>query len=96
MEQKLNSEFSAETTAEQCTKADDLHVSPACIKPNVSCSLLGVDNPYPLKDVLKKLVDAANILLHKKNYDGSDYEEIEKCVLRAEEIIIDSLSHNNG
>ncbi|HEY5463001.1 MAG TPA: DNA methyltransferase [Hanamia sp.] len=35
MEQKMNSEFSAGTTAKNSTKDDGLHVSPACIKPNV-------------------------------------------------------------
>lgn len=32
----MKKDFSAETTAEQRTKDDNLHVSPACIKPNVS------------------------------------------------------------
>jgi hypothetical protein len=47
---------------------------------------VGKDNPWPLVDVLKKLSDAAKILLNRKNYDGPDYEEIEICVKRAEEI----------
>jgi len=50
-------------------------------------NLMGLDNPFPLKDVLKKLVDAADILLYKKNYDGANYEEIEICIKRAKEII---------
>lgn len=44
---------------------------------------LGLNNAWPLKDVLQKLVDAAEILLHKKSYDGHGYEEIEMCVKQA-------------
>lgn len=36
----MNNEISAGTADEQCRNVDDLHVSPACIKPNVSGSLL--------------------------------------------------------
>lgn len=35
-----------------------------------------LDQPWPLKDVISKLCDAAEILLHEKNYDGHGYEEI--------------------
>lgn len=42
---------------------------------------------YPLKNVLQKLIDASEYLLHKKNYDGIDYEEIETCVLKAKQIV---------
>lgn len=38
IEQKLNSELSAGTTAEQRTNVEDMQVSPACIKPNVGGS----------------------------------------------------------
>lgn len=42
IEQKINSELSAETTAEQRTNDEDISVSPACIKPIVigSCRLI--------------------------------------------------------
>lgn len=49
--------------------------------------LMGIGNPWPLVDVLKKLIDASEILLIKKSYDGHDYEEIEICVKRAKEIV---------
>lgn len=49
--------------------------------------LLGVGNPYPLSDVLQRLVDAAEYLLHNKSYDGHDYEEISICKGRAKDII---------
>jgi hypothetical protein len=50
-------------------------------------TVLGLDNPYPLKDVLRMLVRATDILLNKKNYDGADYEEMGVCAERAIEII---------
>lgn len=50
-------------------------------------NILGLDNPYPLHIVLEKLKWATNYLLHKKNYDGHEYEELNQCVRRAEEII---------
>lgn len=49
--------------------------------------ILGLSNPYPLTDVLKRLINAAEYLLHKKSYDGGDYEEIEGCVIIAKETI---------
>lgn len=47
----------------------------------------GMSEAWPLRDVLSKLADAAKILLDKKNYDGPDYEEIEHCVKRANDVI---------
>lgn len=49
--------------------------------------LKGVNNPFPLGSVLKRLSEATKILLHKKDYDGPDYEELNVCAKRAEEII---------
>ena len=51
--------------------------------------ILGNDKPYPLKDVLKTLIDAGEILLYKKDYDGYNYEEIKVCISRAKETIKD-------
>jgi hypothetical protein len=42
---------------------------------------------WPLNDVLKYLIRGTEILLHKKDYDGLDYEEMNICVKRAKEII---------
>ena len=39
--------------------------------------------PWPIHDVLAKLADASDILLHHYNYDGHGYEQIEECVRRA-------------
>jgi hypothetical protein len=49
--------------------------------------LLGLDNPYPLKDVVGRLKWATEYLLNKKSYDGHNYEELEQCVRRADEIM---------
>lgn len=49
--------------------------------------LLDLDKPWPLKDVLAKLIEATEILLHQKNYDGHGWEEISHCVQRGKEII---------
>jgi hypothetical protein len=49
--------------------------------------ILGLGNPFPLKDVLQNLVNASEYLLNNKSYDRHDYEEIGICVKRAKEII---------
>jgi len=49
--------------------------------------ILGNDNPWPLKDVLNKLIEASEILLHEKNYDRHGWEEISRCVKRGKEIV---------
>ena len=38
------------------------------------------DQPWPLRDVVLKLCDAAEILLHEKNYDGHGHEEISRAL----------------
>lgn len=38
---------------------------------------------WPLRDVLAKLVEASEILLHQKNYDGHGWEQISHAVDRA-------------
>lgn len=48
---------------------------------------LGLEEAWPLINVLEKLVEATNILLHKKSYDGHGWEDINHCVARGEQII---------
>ena len=48
--------------------------------------LLGLDDPYSLTEVLDRLIWATEYLLHKKSYDGHNYEELEQSVRRAKEI----------
>ncbi len=38
---------------------------------------------WPLRDVITKLVEASEILLHQKNYDGHGWEQISHAVDRA-------------
>jgi hypothetical protein len=49
--------------------------------------LKGLEDPFPLKSVLEILCVATRILLHRKNYDGPEHEEMQHCVKRAEETI---------
>jgi hypothetical protein len=42
---------------------------------------------WPTVDVIAKLVEAAEILLHRCDYDGHGYEEIAACVERAKELL---------
>jgi hypothetical protein len=48
---------------------------------------LDLDNPWPLYDVLQKLIWASEYLLNEKSYDGGNYEEISHCVKRGKEIL---------
>lgn len=61
-------------------------IEPLSVTSNVEESIFGMADPFPLKDVLNRLANATEILLHNKNYDGSDYEELGICVKRAKEI----------
>lgn len=46
-----------------------------------------LDNPWPTKHVLSKLIWATEHLLIRKGYDGHNYEELNICVSRAKEIL---------
>ena len=46
------------------------------------------DNPWPTVDVLTKLIEATEYLLHHNNYDGQWHEEYQLCVKRGKEIIV--------
>ena len=48
---------------------------------------LDKDQPWNSADVLKKLVWATKYLLHDKDNDGPNYEELTVCVKRGEELI---------
>ncbi len=45
------------------------------------------DQPYSLPEVLKALVECADILLHKKSYDGDGWERLEYCYRHGKDII---------
>ena len=46
-----------------------------------------LDNPWPAKDVIEKLIWATEYLLNNKDYDGHNHEELRYCVNRGREII---------
>lgn len=57
----------------------------------VSClecgKILRIDQPWPLTDILAKLVGATEILLRQYNYDGHGYEELMACVEGANQLL---------
>jgi hypothetical protein len=52
-----------------------------------SQKMSGHDNPWPLSDVLEKLIWSSEYLLNKKDYDGHCHEEIRHCINRGKEIL---------
>lgn len=50
-------------------------------------SAMATADPWPTKDVISKLIEAAELLLHRHDYDGHGYEEIAAAVERAKQII---------
>lgn len=73
--------------------AELTHPDPSSLNPSATpsalhaatCCALGLGQPYSTADVLRKLIDAAEILLAEKNYDGHGWEEIAGCVGYAKE-----------
>ena len=49
------------------------------------------DQPWPLKDVVEKLCEAAEILLHEKNYDGHGHEEIAQALDAGRKMLLDRM-----
>lgn len=45
------------------------------------------EHPWPSRDVLGKLVEAAETLMNQYSYDGHGYEQITEAVKRAKEMI---------
>lgn len=48
--------------------------------------ILRLHEPYSLSEVLKALIEASDILLHKKDYDGDGWERLEYAFRHAKEI----------
>jgi len=60
--------------------------------------ILNKSEPWPLRNILSKLVEASEILLHDKNYDGHGWENISVCADLAKRYVIEIesfLSKNN-
>ncbi len=49
--------------------------------------VLRLEEPFNLEEILKGLVEAADILLHKKDYDGHGWEHLEYCFRYAKDVI---------
>lgn len=49
--------------------------------------VLGLSEPWSLDSVISKLAEASNILLHRYNYDGQQWEEISHCVEKSEDYL---------
>ena len=45
------------------------------------------DQPYNLPEVLKGLVECADVLLHEKGYDRGGWERLEYCYRHGKDII---------
>lgn len=51
-------------------------------------AVLMEDQAWPLRDVLAKLVEAGEILMHQKNYDGHGWEEISTAIERGKAALL--------
>ena len=67
----------------QPTPADCEYIAAATEAVPMLLGALEIDQPWPVADVLEKLAEAADILLHEYNYDGTGWEIISGCVERA-------------
>ena len=47
--------------------------------------ITGMSDTFTLSDILNKLIESSDILLHNKNYDGHGWEIIAKCTELAKE-----------
>lgn len=48
---------------------------------------LGVNNPWPITDVLTKLIESTEYLLNVNNYDKHGWEEVSHCTKVGREIL---------
>lgn len=64
----------------------ELIISNQSNKDNVDVPLNNGE-PWNTHDVIAKLIEAADILLHKKDYDGHGWEEIEICYNKGKELL---------
>lgn len=55
--------------------------------PEEANKIFGLQEAWPLVDVLKKLTEASDILLKQKNYDGHGWEEIYHATEKAKQYI---------
>lgn len=58
-------------------KASELYANQFREAQKCQCHVLRLEETWPLIDVLRKLVEASDILLHEKDYDRAGWEEHE-------------------
>ncbi len=57
---------------------------------------MGMNTPWPVHDAIERLITATEILLHKKDYDGPDYEEMEHSIKTAKQYLNSINKYHNG
>lgn len=87
-----DSECGVDSSEHLCSPAAEMQRRPKAERPrspDTRDALLdkGTDGPWPLRDVIEKLTEAATILLDEKDYDGHGWELIAGCRDRAREIL---------
>lgn len=72
----------------RCSCGADIN-GPSALAPAAGSESLPLllDEPWPLRGIMAKLVEAADILLDEKSYDGHGWEEIHHCRDRAKAIL---------
>lgn len=48
-----------------------------------------LSNAWDIKSILMKLINASEILMHDKNYDGLGWEEVATCVNEGKKLLLD-------
>ena len=66
---------------------DNEELCDVCFWRDKTEKLLRSNESWPTKDILKKLIEASNILLIEKDYDGDGYEKIEYAKREAKKLI---------
>ena len=91
----MNKKLSAGTGDEQRTKDDGLHVSPACIKPNVGSRLVFYKQPFKKLEDTSWVYDANDnfVFQFERKYDENG-NHAEGCI-ELEDKIIKSLNSDN-
>lgn len=70
------------------TSADRINVDGNNNTPIEYYEAFGLNTSWPITEVLSKLIEASEILLEKKDYDGHGWEEISYATKRAKELVV--------
>ena len=75
------------STEVQNTTSGQHYAKPPVMRSLPIEKILRLDQPFNLEEILKGLVEASDILLHKKDYDGHGWEHLEYCYRHAKDVI---------